>query len=307
MPRCQCRDASAPDASAPDASAPDVGALFEKLRSAGDTEPTPSAAVDTDSARRVIVGRQRRRTESDAADGPSDDTEDDDAEDVPLEGDAALLHARDVALASVADDLSRRAKRAIQDEQNDVLDGLRRQRGKIDTTKVLPPADEQLARWAHVLQPAADGAYAAGAASVGGAGDKAAPSGLLGELADSAVTTLRSRLVDSLASVDTRSPADTELAIAQALGARYREWRTQDLDVVLGDALAIAYARGTYDAVSKGTMLRWVPAREGKCPDCDDNALEPTARGADFPTGQAFPPAHPGCRCLLVVVGADTP
>ena len=46
--------------------------------------------------------------------------------------------------------------------------------------------------------------------------------------------------------------------------------------------------------------LRWVPADPGRCPDCDDNALEPTLKGATFPTGQQHPPAHPGCRCLLV-------
>jgi hypothetical protein len=49
-------------------------------------------------------------------------------------------------------------------------------------------------------------------------------------------------------------------------------------------------------------MLRWVPAEVGRCPDCDDNALEPTARNEPFPTGQQFPPAHPGCRCFLAVV-----
>ena len=63
----------------------------------------------------------------------------------------------------------RRGKRALQDEQNDLLDGLRRQRGKIDTAKVLPPLEDQLARWAHVLQPAVDAAYSAGAGSVDGA------------------------------------------------------------------------------------------------------------------------------------------
>ena len=52
--------------------------------------------------------------------------------------------------------MSRRAKRALQDEQNDILDGVRRQRGKIDVDKVLPSPDDQLARWAHVLQPAVD-------------------------------------------------------------------------------------------------------------------------------------------------------
>jgi hypothetical protein len=63
--------------------------------------------------------------------------------------------------------------------------------------------------------------------------------------------------------------------------------------------LALAWARGVYDAVPDGAVMWWVPFEEGRCSDCDDNALEPTVKGKEFPTGQPFPPAHPGCRCLL--------
>jgi hypothetical protein len=233
-----------------------------------------------------------------AADAPT-------AEDAPNERDQAALDARDEALGPIADDLGRRAKRALQDEQNDVLDGLRRQRGKIDATKVLSAREDQLSRWAHVLQPSVDAAYAAGAATLAPppAGERAAPapSALLTELASAVVVPLRDRLETSLENIDARTPADAEIAIAQRLGARYREWRGQNLDDALGDALAEAYTRGVYDAAPAGAQLRWVPARLGKCPDCDDNALEPTTRGETFPTGQPYPPAHPGCRCLLVL------
>jgi hypothetical protein len=71
---------------------------------------------------------------------------------------------------------------------------------------------------------------------------------------------------------------------------------------VVGDTLAAAWALGVYDGAARGTTLRWVPTVVGTCPDCDDNALEPTVRGENFPTGQPHPPAHPGCRCLLVPV-----
>ena len=226
------------------------------------------------------------------------------AEPPAADPDRLARQARDDALAAVGEDLARRAKRAVQDEQNDVLDGLRRQRGKIDTTKILPAADEQMARWAHVLQPAVDRSYEAGGVSTGVPPRKrggSAPASLLNELTSAVVAPLRSRLEDSLGSVDARTPADVEITIAQALGAKYREWRTQDLDVVLGDTLAVAYSRGVYDAAPEGARLRWIPEREGKCPDCDDNALEPTTKGSAFPTGQTAPPAHPGCRCLLVV------
>jgi hypothetical protein len=124
---------------------------------------------------------------------------------------------------------------------------------------------------------------------------------LLTELTEIAVTPLRSRLETSLASADARTPADMEITIAQVLGAKYREWRTQDLDDVLLDVLSVAYARGVYDGAPEGARLHWVAAREGRCPDCDDNALESTTKGEPFPTGQTAPPAHPGCRCFLVL------
>jgi hypothetical protein len=131
--------------------------------------------------------------------------------------------------------------------------------------------------------------------------DSAVPPELATELATSVAAPLRDRLETSLASIDARNPADAEIAIAQSLGARYREWRSQGLDDALGDAVALAYARGQYDSAPRGARLRWVPARVGKCPDCDDNALEPTTKGDSFPTGQQYPPAHPGCRCFLVL------
>ena len=49
--------------------------------------------------------------------------------------------------------------------------------------------------------------------------------------------------------------------------------------------------------------VRWVVDPGGSCgADCADNALagEVTA-GERFPTGDRFPPAHPGCRCRIEV------
>jgi hypothetical protein len=96
------------------------------------------------------------------------------------------------------------------------------------------------------------------------------------------------------------SPAELQAALSPAVSARYREWRTRDLEGLVADLLATAYARGAFDAAPSGATLRWVPAEVGQCPDADDNALEPTVKGQNFPTGQPYPPAHPGCRCLVV-------
>jgi hypothetical protein len=113
------------------------------------------------------------------------------------------------------------------------------------------------------------------------------------------VTPLRERLLAAVE--DTLGDDANPDVIAHRIGARYREWKGQELDNRIGDLLAAAYARGVYDAAPEGSRLRWVPAEQGQCPDADDNALEPTRRGGRFPTGQQFPPAHPGCRCLLAV------
>ncbi len=285
-----------------DESAPDVGALFEKLRSEQVDTPATTPRTNRRSKRRSRSSKSKRSSKSEEVEEVVDDA---DGGDVPVDGDPATV-ARDAALAEATDDLVRRGKRALQDEQNDLLDGLRRQRGKIDVSQVLPPMDDQVTRWAHVLQPAVDAAYSAGAATVASAEgaapkDDAAPRALLSELSTGVVAPLRERLGDSLEQIDARTPADTEIAVAQSLGARYREWRGEPLEGALGDVLAAAWSRGVYDAAPDGARLRWVPAVVGQCPDCDDNALEPTVKGSDFPTGQPHPPAHPGCRCLLVV------
>ena len=50
-------------------------------------------------------------------------------------------------------------------------------------------------------------------------------------------------------------------------------------------------------------MVRWlIDPTQGPCPDAQDNALAGAVPvGEVFPTGDACPQAHPGCRCLLVV------
>jgi hypothetical protein len=54
--------------------------------------------------------------------------------------------------------------------------------------------------------------------------------------------------------------------------------------------------------VPSEATVRWVvDPGAGPCPDGEDDALEgPISRGTPFPTGHLYPPAHPGCRCLLV-------
>jgi hypothetical protein len=200
-------------------------------------------------------------------------------------------------MAPLARDLNRAAKRALQDQQNELLDQIRTIKGKVAADTVLPTVEAQEAAWAQVLEAPLRTAYAAGAAAIrdgAGAPDAEPPSELFAELARPMVAPWRQRLISAVDGAD-----DDPDAVTQRLGARYREYRGRELEDALGDALAEAWARGEYAAVPDGTLLRWVPAEVGRCPDCDDNALEPTTKGAPFPTGQVRPPAHPGCRCFL--------
>jgi hypothetical protein len=107
----------------------------------------------------------------------------------------------------------------------------------------------------------------------------------------------RRRLAELLASVGGDRGPDT----MDRFNSVYREWRAR-IEREVGDALTEAVSIGFTSVVEGGAPVRWVVEDvDGPCPDCDDNALAgPTALGTPFPTGQVAPPAHPGCRCVLV-------
>jgi hypothetical protein len=226
-------------------------------------------------------------------------------EPTPPSRDDATRRRRDEVLAPLTVSVLRQAKRLLQDEHNELLDVIRRVRGRPEPTRLLPDRERQHTAWTAVLAPTIDEAYTVGRALTGRRRrPTAAPSRLVAELAAGLITPLRERLMATIDAVladgPYREPAELQAALAPSISARYREWRARDLEGLLGDLLAAAYTRGVFDATPSGTTLRWVPAEVGQCPDADDNALEPTVKGQSFPTGQPYPPAHPGCRCLVV-------
>ncbi|HEY3723505.1 MAG TPA: DivIVA domain-containing protein [Acidimicrobiia bacterium] len=283
---------SGPPVSGPGAE-PDVDAATE--------EPDAEREADAEAGPEVEAATAPAPPEPEAAAAPAPTPPEPeagaDAPAVRMAPDDELRAARDDVMAPLARDLSRAAKRALQDQQNELLDQIRTVKGKVAADTVLPAVEAQEAAWAQVLEAPLRTAYSAGAAAIGdgdGAPDAEPPSELFEELARPMVAPWRRRLVSAI-----DGAADDPDAVTQRLGARYREYRGRELEDALGDALAEAWTRGEYAAVPEGTLLRWIPAEVGRCPDCDDNALEPTAKGAPFPTGQVHPPAHPGCRCFL--------
>lgn len=257
--------------------------------SASETAPAP---VATDPGMAGAVGGDAA-TDRDEPDAPPEIS-------VTLTGsvtddDARAL--RTAVLDPLHRELGRKVKRALQDEQNDVLDRIRTLKGKPAAETLLPAPTERVGTLAATMHSPVDEAFNGGRVAVGGAGPRQpVPAAMVDGLATALAERLRERLVEA---IDDASQDD---AVTQRLGARYREFKGQELDAVVGDTLAAAWALGVYEGAPAGQTLRWVPSSEGNCPDCDDNALEPTVRGKDFPTGQPHPPAHPGCRCLLVPV-----
>ena len=198
--------------------------------------------------------------------------------------------------------LARRVKRALQDDQNAVLDRLR---SSSDTwsDKILAPEDEQRARYVEAATPPLRDAAVAGITMaremrsargrVPSPDDRAVAEAADG-LAGTVVTLLRRQLTDD-ETRDGGSPADR-------VGAAFREWRGERIERLVGDYALAAFSSGVLVASGKGAGLRWlVGGAAPACADCDDNSLAGTVPpGDEFPTGHRYPPAHAGCRCVVV-------
>jgi DivIVA domain-containing protein len=282
----------------------DVDSLFARIRAGAEPEPSVERAVEgalattpagAASNGEVSAGEPPAPSAAAAASASAAPEPQPDAAAVASE---ARAQWREKVAATVVDlvaPMVKQAKRTAQDEQNTLLDALRRHKGRPTSAEVMQSDQGTITTWGAVLREGMDTTYGAGRAAVGGDA-VVAPPDLVEESVQVVLGPLRERLAQA---IDDDNDGFSTASVIERIGARYREWKLQALDGVVRDILASAWSRGVFDAVPDGTQLQWVPADEGRCPDCDDNALEPTAKGEAFPTGQPHPPAHPGCRCLL--------
>jgi cell division septum initiation protein DivIVA len=216
------------------------------------------------------------------------------------DADERLLRQRDETLEPLERALGRRIKRVLADEQNEVLDLVRRTRSS-SLDELLPGAEAHADRFADAAVDELQAAAFWGAAAVGGH-PGASSDALADELGRAMTTPLRERVTRSLEEMD----GDLD-ELTERLRALYREWKGQHVGDLVHHYVAAAYAHGAFDAVPEDGPVRWVVDRSSPvCPDADDNALAgPVAKGEAFPTGQCCAPAHPGCRCMTVPVAAD--
>jgi DivIVA domain-containing protein len=256
-----------------------VDDLFAKLRAGGPAEVVASAAAEIEQV--------------DDADQPVDEE--------PTDPDEVFLAERVIAIAPLCSSIARHLKRALTDEQNEVLDALRRAKLPDDLDALVGAEADHAEHYRVALGSDLRAATAAGARSVGESRDVPSSDvqdGVLAEVTAEFVVPLRERLGKAL------EDADGDAVEAGAtLRAAYREWRTQRADEIAAHLVLVAHGRGAYDVVEPGTPIHWVVDPDGPlCPDADDNALGGNvSAGQEFPTGHCHAPAHLGCRCGIAI------
>lgn len=208
------------------------------------------------------------------------------------------LERRDAAIEAIERALARKVKRVLADEQSEVLDAVRRSRGLPAFESVFATLHDHRRRYATTAQDDLTAAAAAGTAFAGGA--VTVPTDV-GDVADGFGREL-SALIRPRVERCWEDLGGDEDELNDRIRAIYREWKTTRVAETARHFLLLAFGRAMYDVVPAGTCLQWVVDRTGPaCPDAEDNSLAGAVeRGEAFPTGDRHPPAHPGCRCLVV-------
>ena len=201
--------------------------------------------------------------------------------------------------------MSRRLKRILADEQNEVLDILRGKLPVKTLDAIVGPKVDHSARLIEALEASLKAAASAGAQSLSDASDKEVQKMVATQMAAineyviaTVVVPLRERLSRSISQA---SGDNAELTSLVRLV--YREWKNQHVDTQVDNIAQTSFGRGAFAALSPGEKICWKVDPSGPaCADAEDNSLAGfVGAGEAFPTGHTHAPAHAGCRCALVL------
>ncbi len=300
-----------------------VDELFAKLRAAGvettKTEPKPRQRRDrparrADSSAPIAARRERAagvgaEVQPDHADAPRDAGA---TEDSFASARAEVLREREALLDEPRQELVHELKRALRVEQNELLDRLRSLRRGTNPVEVIS-IESSAKSLSEATAPGLAAIYRAGARfATGRLGARAAtiPAAELDASAHGAGLAAADRLGGEIASAIARRleeslrPGASESGSYQnAVGAVYRDWKGERVEDLGSDHAVAAFSEGVLAIANRsGSGVSWV-ADDGtlRCSDCDDDELAGVLSvGTAFPTGQTRPPAHGGCRCVIV-------
>ena len=209
----------------------------------------------------------------------------------------AEVAARDAALAR-ADEFHRSLRRALNDDQSEVLDRLRVGRGSVEVSE-LPKFTDQMERY---LQPLRDGLAPVSLAGAKAGGRREVPTGVL----DNLVKQMAKYIVDKvripvIREVEHSTDHDRE-KLFEPIRSVYRDFRNTGLLDLADDALYESFAIGLYGAIPAGSEVVWLlDPRHDPDPVCEINAGRTgLIKGEAFPSGHVRPLALPNCRCLVV-------
>ncbi len=207
--------------------------------------------------------------------------------------------ARDRALTRSGPNFRRQLRRALNDDQSEVLDLLRAGRGEIKVDE-LPAFGDQIDRYLAPLRRGLSEIAQAGA-KAGGQADlsQSALDNLVRQLAKYIVDKVRIPTIQVLQ----ETPDHDRERILEPIRALYRDFRNVGLPDLTEDALYEAFAIGLYDSIEPAAPIRWVvDPRSDPDPVCEINRQrDDVAKGEIFPSGHARPLSLPGCRCLVTV------
>jgi hypothetical protein len=218
---------------------------------------------------------------------------------------ATPFELRDEELAPVIAAMSRKLKRVLADEQNEVLDILRGKLPVKTLDAIVGPKTDHSARMLEALEASLKAAALAGAKSLSNASDKDLQKMVASQMAAinefviaTVVAPLRERLSRSISQA-----AGDNAELTSFVRLVYREWKNQHVDTQIDNIAQTSFGRGAFAALTPGAKVCWKVDPNGPaCADAEDNSLAGFVNaGEAFPTGHTHAPAHAGCRCALVL------
>ena len=218
---------------------------------------------------------------------------------------ATPFELRDEELVPVIATMSRKLKRVLADEQNEVLDILRGKLPVKTLDAIVGPKADHSARILEALEASLKAAALTGAKSLSNASDKDLQKMVTSQMAAinefviaTVVAPLRERLSRSISQA-----AGDNAELTSLVRLVYREWKNQHVDTQIDNIAQTSFGRGAFAALTPGVKVCWKVDPDGPaCADAEDNSLAGFVNaGEAFPTGHTHAPAHAGCRCALVL------
>ena len=223
-----------------------------------------------------------------------------------IAADPARFAERDEALSGLVVTMARKLKRVLADEQNNVLEHLRGKRSSLEMDAILGTVEDHASRYAVSIAEDTMTAASAGAKSVrssGGSSRRVTQKAIAGHVQDTITAGLVAGFREDARIAIGEAEGDREI-VASLMRDVYRKWKTDFIDQKVDDIACTSYSKGGFLALEPNARVSWMVDPNAECcSECEDNSLAgAVAKGDEFPTGHAMPPAHPGCRCLVCPV-----